>query len=139
MTHDVLAYDVGAALAGASPADVAVLVEFLERAHAQVVHHRGGHARVPLVDALVDALRSGARRAAALDRLHAIAGTSESGSAARHSRPHGSRFISTSEAAVVLGCSSRWARELARRGELPGARRLGTGTWLIPVEAVTHA
>ncbi|CAN5464282.1 hypothetical protein BH23ACT9_BH23ACT9_34110 [soil metagenome] len=44
--------------------------------------------------------------------------------------------LRTEQAATLLDTSDRWVRELAARGELPGAQRDDTGRWRIPRDAV---
>ncbi|NEA78032.1 helix-turn-helix domain-containing protein [Actinospica acidiphila] len=44
-------------------------------------------------------------------------------------------WLGMGEVAALCGCSAQWARRLAARGELPGARRVGR-IWLVPASSV---
>ena len=41
-------------------------------------------------------------------------------------------YLTVAEAVEYMGCTDGWIRELLRRGELPGARRIGLRVWIIP-------
>lgn len=48
------------------------------------------------------------------------------------------RFVSTKEAAELMGRSVNLVGKLARQGRLPGARKAGRTIWIIPLSSVSN-
>jgi hypothetical protein len=101
--------------------DARLIAEFVERAHAGMVH-RGG---MPL--AAVLELVGVCRRVAAIENLGSECGTEDRLACAPN------EYWSTSSVARASGIGVRAVRKRAERGRYPGARRVDA-RWWIPIE-----